>query len=164
MMNRITRKWTADLKGAFGNTPQISKAMRGEQFWEQFAKNTYDEVINHSSDRAKQTAGIDFTIKKETWHRPITVDVKSNMEHGYFYVENNEDGWLRNKNKKTVRIVHLEVDSGWICEYDRTAMIEYLDKNGIKEPLVRLSCWEKDLQMFVKRYNITKKAQQKINT
>lgn len=161
MMNRITRKWTEDLKSAFGNTPQIDKAIKGEQFWERFARNTYDEVINHSSDRVKQTEGVDFTIKKEDWYQPITVDVKSNMKNGYFYVENNEDGWLRNKKKKTVRIVHLEVDSGWICEYDRVSMISYLNKNGIKDPLVRLSCWREDLQGFVKRYNITKKAQQK---
>lgn len=154
MAGRITTQWTADLKGAFGDTPQIRNAIKGEHMWEQFATRTYDQVINHSSDRLKQAAGVDFTIKKNIWKFPVTVDVKSNMRGEYFYVENNATGWLRHASKRTVRIVHVEVCSGYICEYDRIKMIDYLDAKQYRESLVRLSKHATDLQSFVRKYNI----------
>lgn len=157
-MSRITNKWTDTLEGAFGNTEQIKKAVQGEQLWEQFAIRTYDEVINHSKDKNKQIQGADFSIKKDSWSRYYTVDVKSNMKYGHFYIENTANGWLRNPKKTTDRIVHVDVSNGYICEYDRKDMIRYLDSNNIKDELVRMSSFDVDIQEFTKRYNITKKA------
>ena len=161
MADRITKKWTKDLKGAFGDTQQIRNAIKGEQMWEQFARRTYSEVINHSSDKSKQTAGVDFTIKKSTWKFPITVDVKANMKWGYFYVENNPTGWLRNPNKQTIRIVHIEVRNGYICEYDRKEMIDYLDRKEYKEDLVKLSSYRTDLKGFIRKYPIIESKKSK---
>ena len=159
MAGRITSQWTADLKGAFGDTPQIRNAIKGEHMWEQFATRTYSKVINHSSDKSKQTAGVDFTIYSES--RPITVDVKANMRWGYFYVENGAHGWLRNLNKKTDCIVHIEVRNGWVCEYDRQDMIAYLDSKGYKQDLVRLSSFKEGIQGFVRKYCVKKSYKSK---
>ena len=157
-MSRITNKWTNTLEGAFGNTEQIKKAVQGEQLSEKFARNTYDEVINHSDDKQKQIQGADFSIKKNSWSRYYTVDVKSNMKHGYFYIENTKDGWLRNARKTTDRIVHIEVSTGYICEYDRRDMIDFLDTNNVKEELVSMSSFNTNIKHFAKRYNILKTA------
>lgn len=153
-MSRITNKWTPDLKQAFGDTPHIRKAIAGEELWESFARKTYEMVINHKSDRTKQIEGADFTIKKSNWRFPITVDVKTNLNNGIFFVENTSNGWLRNKNKQTVRIVHLDIIEGWIIEYDRLLMIKYLDSKNVSTPLVKLSVFEPSILSFARRYRI----------
>lgn len=146
------------MQGAFGDTEQIKKAVQGEQLWEKFALRTYDEVINHSSDRKKQIQGADFSIKKDSWSRYYTVDVKSNMKGGYFYIENTQDGWLRNPRKTTDRIVHVDVSTGYICEYDRKDMIRFLDANNISQELIRMNSFDPKIKLFSKKYNILKKT------
>ena len=157
MAERITNKWTKDLKGAFGDTQQIRNAIKGEQMWERYARGKYASVINHSADKSKQTAGVDFTINGRSLPKPITVDVKANMKWGYFYVENNKDGWLRNPNKKTDWIAHIEVRNGWVCEYNREDMIAYFDKKEYKQDLVKISSYKEGIQSFVRKYDCTKK-------
>lgn len=153
-MNRITSEWTSDLISAFGNNSQINRAISGENLWEAFAHRTYDLVINHSSDKEKQIQGIDFTIKKNHWRIDVTVDVKSNLRDGYFFIENDSSGWLRHPNKKTIRIVHVDPDTGWICEYDRKVMIKYLDSKNEPKELIRLSVFDLGLATIIRRYNI----------
>jgi len=155
MGERITSKWTSSLTEAFGDTPQIRKAIAGEELWESFARKAYDEVINHKSDRSKQIAGADFTIKKSNWRFPVTVDVKTNLNNRTFFVENISNGWLRSKNKQTIRIVHLDIVEGWVIQYDRIMMIKYLDSKNITTPLVKLSVFDPDINVFARRYRIS---------
>jgi len=150
MTGRITNKWTKDLKGAFGDTQQIRNAIKGEQMWERYARGKYAGVINHSADKNKQIAGADFTIHVRS--KPVTVDVKANMKWGYFYVENNKNGWLRNPNKKADWIAHIEVRNGYVCEYNREDMIAYLDMKGYKQDLVQLCNFKKSMKSFIRVY------------
>jgi len=156
MAERITNKWTKDLKGAFGDTQQIKKAIKGEQMWERYARGKYASVINHSADRSKQTAGVDFTITGRSLPNPVTVDVKANMKWGFFYVENNPTGWLRNSNKITDWIAHIDIHRGYVCEYSRVDMIAYLDEKGYKQDLVRLSNYKTGIQSFIRKYWLKK--------
>jgi hypothetical protein len=150
MAGRITNKWTEDLKGAFGDTQQIRKAIEGEQLWEQHAKLVYSKVINHGSDKSKQTAGVDFTVCNKS--ERITYDVKANMKWGFFYVENNANGWLRSPNKKTDRIVHIDIYKKYACEYSRQDMIDYLDMKGHKHDLVKLNNYKAGIKSFIEKY------------
>lgn len=155
MSERITKKWTPTLTEAFGDTEQIQKAIKAELIWKAYAEKVYDEVIYYSTDRKQQTAGVDFSIKKDSWRNYYTVDIKSNMKYGYFFVENNKEGWLRNPNKTTHRIVHIDTSTGWCCEYDREKMISYLDVNNYKDDLVRLTNTKHALDGFGRSYKIS---------
>lgn len=129
MSDRLDGAWKKTTEEAFGADNILVK--RGKEAEEQYfnwAKGYYKTVISHEEDREKQNQGIDFTIMKSTWKEPRTVEVKSNLSKKHFEIDNRENGWLRNPNKKSDRIVHVDLKNGWIADYRRDKMIEFLDE------------------------------------
>jgi len=148
MSARITPKWTKTTKAAFGNTAETQKGLYAEKLILEYLESIYDEVIWYEDNREKQVAGIDFEFKKNSWVNYYTVDVKGNLKKGYFYIYPDEM-----KKKKNHRMIHVDVNTGWAIEYDRSSMIRYaekqtgfplmkamqMDKNG--KPYLKLDVW-----------------------
>jgi len=129
MSNRITPKWTQTTKEAFGNTEYIEKGLYAEKLILEYLKSIYHEVTWHENNREKQVAGIDFEFKKKEWANYYTVDVKANLNKGYFIVVPEEM-----EKKKNHRMIHVDVNTGYAVEYDRKQMIAYI-KDKMDFPL-----------------------------
>lgn len=138
MSERLTSAWTPDLVGAFGNNPNVLMGRNGElavlnevASWNDF------EVIDHEQDKALQLKGIDISIKKSTWSRFYTVDVKTGRsyldQYGTIRIDLTEDGWLFNPSKTSDRVWHVNLDTGWMAWYDRIEMKAFIQHSRIKE-------------------------------
>jgi len=121
MSKRLTSEWTKTTKEAYGDTPFTQKGLRAEKLILEYLKRVYDEVTWYENDRDKQVAGIDFEFKKNSWVNYYTADVKANLNKGRFYVFPEEM-----KRKKNHRMIHVDLDEGWVVEYDRKEMLNYL--------------------------------------
>lgn len=120
MSKRITSKWTKTTKEAFGSNENTEKGLKAEKLILEHLEEIYDEVIWHENDREKQVAGIDFEFKKSEWYNYYTADVKGNLKEGYFIIIPEEM-----KTKKNHRMIHVDVNTGWVVEYDRKEMLAY---------------------------------------
>lgn len=147
MSARITSKWTKTTQAAFGNTAETQKGLCAEKLIHEYLKSIYSKVIWHENDREKQIAGIDFEFKKNGWANYYSVDVKGNLNKGYFYIYPEEM-----KKKKNHRMIHVDVNTGYAIEYDRSSMVRFaekqmdfplmagqVDKNGKK--FLKLDVW-----------------------
>ncbi|NBP02050.1 MAG: hypothetical protein EBU90_18355 [Proteobacteria bacterium] len=123
MGTRITPKWTETTKAAFGDTVETQKGLRAEKLILEYLESVYDEVTWYENNREKQVAGIDFEFKKNEWANYYTADVKGNLNRGYFYVYPEEM-----KKKKNHRMIHVDVNTGYAIEYDRSSMVRFAEK------------------------------------
>jgi hypothetical protein len=136
LTDRITSEWTDTLAEAFGNTHSIANAVIAEEMYYQFAIRTYADVQYMPSDRSFQTRGIDLLVKQASWPRFYAVDVKANMHGIKFWIDNRESGWLRNPQKRTDIIVHIDVDSKHALQYTRQDMIVRLNSYSLKRDFI----------------------------
>ena len=101
------------------------KGGKAEEWLFDKLNNVYDEVIDLREDWKAQTDGIDFGIKKDSWHNPYFLDCKGNLKGDYFYVEfnrggdhtkfHNVPGWFWKS--KSDRIYHVDVENKKACWY-----------------------------------------------
>jgi len=124
MSERITKEWTKDVKGAFGNNPQTQKGMKAEEIVYNYLKSVYDYVEWNVDNSKEQNLGHDFTFKKKAWKNRYTVDVKGNLKDKKFFVYIDEI-----KNKTNNRMLHVEPSTGFAVEYDRSSMVRYIELN-----------------------------------
>lgn len=156
-MSRITDQWTDTLIEAFGWTEAVIRGAKAEQLFLQYAKKAYDEVEFFENDREKQVAGIDFTFRKKTWSRAYSADVKGNLHvDGRFIIDNKQDGWLRDRGKRSDRIVHICVDDGSGVQYDRREMIQLLDRYTLPNNLLFVASTDLLLNKVLKRFKCQK--------
>lgn len=129
MSDRERGEWTKTTEEAFGaDNILVKRGKEAEEEYFNWAKRYYQVAISHEEDREKQNQGIDFTIQKAGWKSPRTVEIKSNLKKKSFYIDNRDDGWLRNPNKISDRIVHIDLKNGWAADYRRDEMIKFLDE------------------------------------
>ena len=124
MSERITKQWTKDVKGAFGDNPQTQKGMKAEEIVYNYLKSVYDYVEWNVDNSKEQNLGHDFTFKKKAWKNRYTVDVKGNLKDKKFFVYIDEI-----KNKTNNRMLHIEPSTGFAVEYDRASMVRYIELN-----------------------------------
>lgn len=120
--DRVTSKWTKTVIGAFGDKPNVRKGVKAEELVHSYLKRTYKEVTWFHDRRDKQLQGIDFEFKKDSWKYSYTADVKGNMTNYIFFVYPDEI-----KNKINHRMIHVDTNTGLAVEYDRKAMLDYLE-------------------------------------
>lgn len=134
MSERITSAWTKTTAEAFGDNEKVRLGRAGElavlhevSSWEGW------EVLDHEQDYNLQLQGVDISIKKPTWQRFYTVDVKTGGSYldsyGTIAVDVTEDGWLFNSKKTSDRIWHVNLNTGWMAWYDRKDMIKHIREN-----------------------------------
>lgn len=141
MSERLHSGWKKTTAEAFGaDNILVQRGKQAEDEYFAWAKKMYDSVESHEEDREKQNAGIDFTIFKTKWKQPYTVEIKSNLRKRSFDIDNRNDGWLRSENKKSDRIVHVDLKGGWIADYRREEMIKFLDE--IEAPRIKTLTYE----------------------
>jgi hypothetical protein len=124
MSMRITKKWTASVKEAYGDNPQTQKGMKAEEIVYEYLKSIYDFVTWNVDDSKEQKLGNDFEFSKKSWKKHYTVDVKGNLQNRTFLVYIDEI-----KNKKNHRMLHIDPSTGWAVEYDRSSMVNYITNN-----------------------------------
>lgn len=128
MSDRLTPEWKSNIEEAFGaDNILVQRGKQAEAEYFNWGKKHYEIIISHEEDREKQNQGIDFTIKKAGWKEPRTVEIKSNLKKKSFKIDNRKDGWLRNPNKVSDRIIHVDLKHGWVADYRRDKMIEFID-------------------------------------
>ena len=135
MTDRLTSAWTKTAEEAFGNSGKMGR--EGELTVLKEVESWGWEVEDHEEDKALQVQGIDISIKKPTWNRFYTVDVKTGKsylsEYGVMKVDITPNGWLFSEKKTSDRIWHLNVETGWMAWYDRQDMKKHIE--SIKETL-----------------------------
>jgi hypothetical protein len=120
--DRVTSKWTKSVIGAFGDKPNVRKGVKAEELVHSYLKSVYKEVTWFHDRRDKQLQGIDFEFKKDSWKYSYTADVKGNMNNYIFFVYPDEI-----IDKVNHRMIHVDTNTGLAVEYDRKAMLDYLE-------------------------------------
>lgn len=153
---RKNSEWMETLEEAFdAHDVRVQKGKEAEDLYESWATKKYQEVINYSKERTEQNAGVDFSFYKAGWKRPYTVDIKGNATKRHITLDNREDGWLRNPNKTSDRICHVDVKHGWATDYRRYEMIEHLDKYDVpKIENLRICIFDDEFKGILHRYNL----------
>lgn len=126
MSKRITSKWTNTTKEAYGDNEYTEKGLRAEKLILEYLERTYDEVIWYENNREKQIAGIDFEFKKNEWANFYSVDVKGNLKGAFIFVYPEEIA-----KKKNHRMMHVDMERGWVVEYERMGMVDYIQKTSL---------------------------------
>lgn len=112
MSERLTEQWTDTAEQAFGESGV--KGRVGELL---FASIIFSlsglEVKDFEDQYCKQVAGIDIEVNGHT------IDIKSNLHNGEFFVERDPKGWLFNTMKTSSIIVHFDFDTREIVWYLR---------------------------------------------
>ena len=158
MGDRITSKWTANTIEAFGDNPNVRLGRAGEvavltevNSWPGW------EALDHEESYELQLQGIDISVKKESWSRFYTVDVKTGRsyldEYGTIKLDLAEDGWLMSPKKTSDRVWHVNLDTGWMAWYDRKDMIKYI-KSTVEPGIDKLAIPPKNKLPFVYRRNL----------
>ena len=162
MSNRQTPEWTATLSEAYGESGL--KGEIGELFLCEVLRSWGWNVIHHPSSREHQMAGVDVAFRSPEWSRYYTADVKANLnDRGIFYIETGSWEWLLNPNKKSDRIWHVNVQTGWMAWYDRKEMQRYvIGQKAQNTGLLKIMPTDKIPFIRRKRYDsiITNKKEQ----
>lgn len=99
-------------------------------------------VRDFEEEKRHQVQGIDIESNNHT------IDVKSNLVDGKFFIEVDAAGWLFNPNKTSELIVHLDVASHEIVWYFRDVA---RTKFRVSDRLIRVSPTENFREDFMSR-------------
>jgi hypothetical protein len=128
--NRLVPHWTETLEEAYGKTGALGR--EGELWLINEIRSWGWDVMDFEDNKGRQLKGHDIAIRKPTWFKSYTVDVKNNLRNdGSFVVDTTLKGWLRNENKTSDRIWHVNTKTGWMAWYDRKEMIKYLTRSRL---------------------------------
>lgn len=128
MSDRIAPVWTKTTTEAFGDNSSTRKGIEAEIMYFEYAQSIYDDVEYFPDNYQMQIRGIDVRFMKAGWTRPYSTDVKGNMwEDGTFFIDNTEEGWLRNSRYINDRVCHICVHNGNAYEYDRVYMMRRMN-------------------------------------
>ena len=159
MTDRIAGEWQENLEDAFGVGDAVRKGKEAEDLYYAFAREIYDKVEYHETERDLQNAGCDFTIYKAKWKEGhYTVDVKAGLMYKTILLDNRPNGWLRSATKTSSRIVHIDVKRGWAADYRREDMIALAERAGLPpEDGLELDLEDPDVKAIVKSYKVSRK-------
>ena len=106
------------------------KGGKAEEWLFDKLNKVYDEVIDLREDWKAQTDGIDFGIKKDTWHNAYFLDCKGNMKDNHFYIEygTHTPGWFWKS--KSDRIYHVDVKNNKACWYSLPEMRQVVNQTN----------------------------------
>lgn len=131
------------------------KGDKGERLYYDFAIKRYDNVSWNQISRTDQAAGADFSIKNDKWPRTYTVDVKANLNSGYFYIDNKASGWLWAKRKVSDIIVHLDLNTGDLVQYYRRDMKSFIGTPSAGYPwLIKKNMHDNGMKSILNLLNI----------
>ncbi len=112
MSERLTPDWTPELEQAFGSSGK--KGTEGEHYFKRILEAMGIEYKYHPTDRAKQTAEIDFEIKLgQDDYEPV--EVKNNLQKSgkvfvYSWINKTKSKWIFHVNESLGKIVFYFVD------------------------------------------------------
>jgi len=128
LSNRLTKDWTKTTELAYGYTGKVGRT--GEQWLAEILKERGYDVFDHEESHQQQVQGIDLTINGLNLSRPYTIDVKSNIkDDGTFFIEVSEKGWLRNPQKISDCIWHVNPNTKQTARYSRKKMKTFIVNN-----------------------------------
>jgi hypothetical protein len=113
MTDRLTRRWTKTAGEAFGYTG--FKGRKGELLVASILDEQSIPYQDFEEEKHQQISGIDLQVGTHS------IDVKSNLNRGVFFVEVNSTGWLFNPKKTSDIIIHVDVKTSECVWYTRKA-------------------------------------------
>ena len=111
MSDRLTPHWTKTTEEAYGMSGM--KGRLGEVLFYKILVENNHLARDFEEEKQPQVEGIDIETNGHT------IDVKSNLIEGMFFIEVNATGWLFNPRKISELIVHLDVASREVVWYKR---------------------------------------------
>jgi|TARA_R110002167_G_scaffold306211_1_gene510812 hypothetical protein len=108
------------------------KGGKAEEWLFDKLNHVYDDVIDLREDWKSQIDGIDFGIKKDSWHNTYYLDSKGNLNDMIFYLElskNSEPGWFWKS--KSDRIYHVDVKNNRAAWYSLPEMRYAISRLGL---------------------------------
>ena len=118
---------TKQLQEKFGESG-LKGGLAEEWLYEKL-NGVYDEVIDLREDWKSQIDGIDFGIKKDSWHNAYYLDCKGNLKGNYFFIEYEKahsTGWFWKS--KSDRIYHVDIENNRACWYSLPDMRKALSE------------------------------------
>jgi hypothetical protein len=113
MGERLTSQWTATAELAYGHTGVRGRI--GEVMLRKMLIDNNLPARDFERERVEQLRGIDIESNGHT------IDVKSNLHDGVFFIEVDPAGWLFNPNKTSEIIVHIDIATSDVVWYTRAA-------------------------------------------
>ena len=108
------------------------KGGKAEEWLFDKLNHVYNDVIDLREDWKSQIDGIDFGIKKDSWHNTYYLDSKGNLNDMSFYLElskNSEPGWFWKS--KSDRIYHVDVKNNRAAWYSLPDMRRAISRLGL---------------------------------
>lgn len=113
MSGRLTKRWTKTAGEAFGQSG--FKGRIGELLVARILEEQSIPFQDFEEEKHQQISGIDLQVGTHS------LDVKSNLNSGVFFIEVNNNGWLFNPQKTSDIIVHVDVKTSECVWYTRKA-------------------------------------------
>ncbi len=101
----------------------------------------YDRVIDLREDYKSQVDGIDFGIKKDSWHNSYYLDSKGNLNGMNFFLEfekKDGPGWFWKS--KSDRIYHVDVKNNRAVWYSLPDMRQVVQRTNLGVGPMRDGC------------------------
>jgi len=113
MTDRLTRRWTKTAGEAFGQSG--FKGRQGELLVASILEEQSIPFQDFEEEKHQQVSGVDLQVGTHS------LDVKSNLNGGVFFIEVNSNGWLFNPKKTSDIIIHVDVKTSECIWYTRKA-------------------------------------------
>ena len=113
MTDRLTRRWTKTAGEAFGQSGV--KGRQGELLVASILEEQSIPFQDFEEEKHQQVSGIDLQVGTHS------LDVKSNLNNGVFFIEVSSNGWLFNPQKTSDIIIHVDVKTSECVWYTRKA-------------------------------------------
>lgn len=136
MSDRLTARWTDTAEEAFGESG--AKGRIGELLVLNILQEQSIPAVDLEEDKHKQVRGLDIQTNK------YSLDVKTNLHKGTFFIEVDPLGWLFHHSKVSDVIVHIDDKTKEIVWYlrdvakskikvDRTRKIVRIHEGNFKQ-------------------------------
>ena len=129
MSERLTTQWTNTAEEAFGESG--AKGRIGELLILNTLQEQSIPAVDLEEDKRKQVRGLDIQTEK------YSLDVKTNLHEGTFFIEVDPLGWLFHHSKISDIIIHVDPITKEVVWYHREVAKQKLRINCIR-PLIRI--------------------------
>lgn len=130
MSDRLTKRWTKTAGEAFGRSGV--KGRKGELLVARILEEQSIPFQDFEEEKLQQVSGIDLQVGTHS------LDVKSNLNNGVFFIEVDSNGWLFNPKKTSDIILHFDIRTSECVWYTRAAAKASIRQDSIY-PLVKIT-------------------------
>lgn len=131
MGERLTPLWTPTTAQAYGASGERGRL--GEVYVINILRENNIQAIDFEEEKQQQIEGVDIETDQ------FTIDVKTNLKRGEFFIETGSSGWLFHPRKTSDIILHVDPQTSNIVWYRRAEAQSKIRKTALSSDLIRIT-------------------------